>query len=160
MTEAPLDAEQIFRVLAAHEVDYLLIGGLAVQTHGHIRMTSDADLIPAPSRANLTRLAAALKELDAVALNAGHEGEPISAAMLPKATLWQFSTPVGAVDIAHEVPGGGDYDQLDQRALRIDLDGVEIKVVGLDDLIRMKLASGRPVDLDDIAALTDPLVGN
>lgn len=156
MVERPLDAERIFRVLADHAVDYLLIGGMAVQVHGHVRMTNDADLIPAPSRSNLGQLAAALRELDAVPLNPGSEKLEITADLLPRADLWQFSTPDGGLDIAHQVPGGGEYDELARRALRVQLDDIEIKVVSLDDLIRMKLASGRPIDLEDVAALTDP----
>lgn len=66
-------AERILRALAEHKVDYVLIGGLAVQTHGHVRTTNDADLIPAPDPANLERLAAALRSLDARVLNPGEE---------------------------------------------------------------------------------------
>ena len=55
-----------------------------------------------------------------------------------------------------EVPGGGPYAELSERALRVRLGDIEVPVVDLDDLIRMKLARGRPVDLADVAALTDP----
>jgi hypothetical protein len=152
----PLDAERILRALAEHAVDYVLIGGLAVQTHGHVRTTNDADLIPAPDPANLERLAAALRALDARVLNAGQEATPIDAAMLPRATVWQFATRDGGIDVMHEVPGGGPYPELSERALRVRLGDIDVPVVDLDDLIRMKLACGRPVDLADVAALTDP----
>lgn len=42
-----------------------------------------------------------------------------------------------------------------ERALIVDLDGNEVAIVSLDDLIRMKRAAGRRADLDDIAALTE-----
>lgn len=122
----PLDAERIFRALAAHGVDYVLIGGIAVQTHGHVRMTNDVDLIPAPEPANLDRLAEVLRSLDAL----------------------------GGIDV-HEVHDGEPFEQLSERALRLRLGDVEVPVVSLDDLIRMKLARGRQVDLEDVAALTD-----
>jgi hypothetical protein len=154
--EAPLDAERILRVLAEHGVEYVLIGGLAVQTHGHVRTTNDADLIPAPSPANLERLASALRDLDARVLNPGHEDTTVDAAMLPRSTIWQFATRDGGVDVMHEVPGGSPYPELSERALRVRLGDIDVPVVDLDDLIRMKLARGRPVDLADVAALTDP----
>ena len=154
--DRPLDAERILRELARHEVDYVLIGGLAVQTHGHVRTTNDADIIPAPDRANLERLAAALHALEARVLNAGAETESIDATMLPRATIWQFSTPDGGVDVMHEVPGGRPFEELSERALRVPLGDIEVPVVSLDDLIQMKLSRGRPVDLADVAALTDP----
>jgi len=154
--DQPLDAERIFRSLAEAGVDYVLIGGIAVQTHGHVRMTNDVDLIPAPDPANLERLAAALRSLDARVLNPGNEGIAIDANMLPRATIWQFATRDGDIDVMHEVPAGAPFEQLSERALRIRLGEMEVPVVGLDDLIRMKLARGRSIDLEDVAALTDP----
>jgi len=154
--EAPLDAERILRALAEHDVEYVLIGGLAVQTHGHVRTTNDADLIPAPDPANLGRLAAALRQLEARVLNPGQEATPIDAKMLPRATIWQFATRDGGIDVMHEVPGGRSYAELSGQSLHVQLGGIDIPVVGLDDLIQMKLARGRPIDLADVAALTDP----
>jgi hypothetical protein len=154
--EPPLDAERILRALAEHGVDYVLIGGLAVQTHGHVRTTNDADLIPAPDPANLGRLAAALRSLDARILNPGSEKIEIDAKMLPQATIWQFASRDGGIDVIHEVPGGRSYAELRDRSLRVKLGEIEVPVVGLDDLIAMKLARGRPLDLADVAALTDP----
>jgi hypothetical protein len=154
--DTPLDAERILRALAEHGVDYVLIGGLAVQTHGHVRTTNDADLIPAPNPANLERLAAALRSLDARVLNPGEEGTAIDAKMLPRAAIWQFVTRDGGIDVMHDVPGGRPYAELSDRALYVRLGDIEVPVVDLDDLIRMKLARGRPVDMADVAALTDP----
>ncbi len=154
--DTPLDAERIFRTLAEHRVDYVLIGGLAVQTHGHVRTTNDADLIPAPDPANLRRLAAALRSLEARLLNPGEENTAVDAKMLPKATIWQFVTRDGAIDVMREVPGGRSYAELSDRALRVRLGEIEVPVVDLDDLIQIKLARGRPVDISDVAALTDP----
>jgi predicted nucleotidyltransferase len=153
--DTPLDAERILRVLAEQGVEYVLIGGLAVQTHGHVRTTNDADLIPAPGPANLERLASALRDLDARVLNPGQEDAEIEAAMLPQATIWQFSTRDGGIDVMHEVPGGRSYSELSKRALHVKLGDIDVPVVGLDDLIQMKLARGRSVDMADVAALTD-----
>lgn len=156
--ETPLDAERILRALAEHRVDYILIGGLAVQTHGHVRTTNDADLIPAPDPANLARLAAALRSLEARVLNKGEEDTEIDAKMLPRATIWQFASRDGGIDVMREVPGGRSFDELSEGSLQVQLGDIEVPVVGLDDLIQMKLARGRPVDLADVASLTDPNV--
>lgn len=152
----PLDAQRILDELARHEVDFVLVGGLAAQTHGSTRMTNDVDVIPAPDPDNLARLAGALDALRARVLNPGHEGLEIDAAMLPRATIWQFATPHGDVDVLHDAPGAGPYAELRERALSIALADTRVPVVGRDDLIRMKLARGRPVDHADVAALTDP----
>jgi hypothetical protein len=80
----------------------------------------------------------------------------VDAKMLPKVTIWQFVTRDGGIDVVHEVPGGRPYAELSDRALHVRLGDIDVPVVGLDDLIQMKLASGRPVDVADVAALTDP----
>ncbi|MGO9788840.1 MAG: hypothetical protein ACLP8S_04710 [Solirubrobacteraceae bacterium] len=156
MIEPSFDAERIFEVLAEHRVDYVVVGGVAVQVHGHVRMTNDLDLIPAPNRANLNRLAGALRELKARVLNPGSENLDINASMLPRATLWQLSTKLGDIDLLHDAPGAASFDELRSRSLLVALGANEIPVAGRDDLIRMKRAAGRPIDLEDIAALTEP----
>jgi hypothetical protein len=118
-------------------------------------MTNDVDVIPAPEPDNLARLATALRALEARVLNLGHEDTEIEASMLPRATIWQFATPHGDLDVLHEAPGAAPWSELRERALVIALDETRIPVAGRDDLIRMKLARGRPVDRADVAALTD-----
>jgi hypothetical protein len=152
----PLDAQRILEELARHEVDYVLVGGLAAQTHGNTRMTNDVDLIPAPDPRNLDRLTEALRALDARVLNPGQEELEIDAKMLPRATIWQLATPHGDIDVLRDAPGAAPYPELRERALVISLDDARIPVAGRDDLIRMKLARGRPIDRADVAALTDP----
>ena len=152
----PLDAERIFATLDAYGVEYVVVGGIAVQVHGHVRMTNDVDLIPSPTPENLKRLAGALTELEARVLNPGSEHLRIDARMLPRATLWQLSTRHGDIDVLHDAPGAAPFTDLRERALVIALGDHRIPVAGRDDLIRMKRAAGRPVDLADIAALTEP----
>lgn len=152
----PLDAERIFAVLDAHKVEYVVIGGIAVQVYGHARMTNDIDLIPSPTPLNLERLAAALEDLEARILNPGSEHLEINAQMLPRATLWQLTTRHGDIDVLHDAPGAAPFSQLRERALVIALGDQPIPIVSRDDLIKMKRATGRPVDLADIAALTEP----
>jgi hypothetical protein len=58
-----------------------------------------------------------------------------------------------------EAPGTLPYDELRARALEITLGELELAVVGRDDLINMKRVSARPVDLEDVAALTEREAG-
>jgi hypothetical protein len=137
----------------------VIVGGLAVQTYGHVRTTVDIDVYPRPEPGNLRRLADALNELDAQPLNVGSVDLAIDAAMFPRATLWQFDTRHGAIDVLRDAPGAPAYEELRERALEIELDGIRLAVAGLDDLISMKRASARAVDLEDIAALTEADAG-
>ncbi len=154
-TQGGLDPERIFASLDAQKVEYVVIGGIAVQVHGHVRMTNDIDLIPSPDPANLERLAQALNDLEARILNPGSEHLSIDATMLPRATLWQMTTRHGDIDVLHDAPGAAPYPELRDRALLVTLGDLVIPFAGRDDLIRMKRARRRPVDLADIAALTE-----
>jgi hypothetical protein len=154
--QQPLDAERIFAVLDTHKVEYVVIGGIAVQVYGHVRMTNDVDLIPEPTPQNLKRLAGALKELEARVLNPGSEHLAIDAQMLPRAVLWQLATRHGDIDILHDAPGAAPFPRLRERALQIMLGDRQIPIASRDDLIKMKRAAGRPIDLSDVAALTEP----
>jgi Nucleotidyltransferase of unknown function (DUF6036) len=152
----PSDPRRVFATLSKHGVEYVVVGGLAVQVHGHTRMTNDLDLIPDPTRQNLGRLADALNALEARVLNEGSEDLRIDADMLSRATLWQLATSAGDIDVLHEVPGAVPFHELRARALEVELGELLVPVASRDDLIRMKRAAGRPVDLGDLAALTEP----
>ena len=153
------DPRRIFEVLARHHVDYIVIGGLAVVAHGHTRNTRDVDLMAAGDRANLEHLAAAFRELGARL--SGVDAHLLDIDVYDPATLasganFTLETAAGGLDYFNDVPGAAAFDELRERGLVVDVEGLPIPVVGLDDLIRMKHASGRPQDLSDIAALTAP----
>ena len=157
--ERSTDPRQIFEVLARHRVDYVVIGGVAVIAHGHTRNTRDVDLMAAADRVNLERLAAAFRDLGASL--SGVDAHLLGVDVFEPATLasganFTLETRAGGLDYFNDVPGAAAYAELRERALVVELDGLRIPVAGLDDLIRMKQASGRPQDLSDIAALTAP----
>lgn len=156
--ERPLDIGELIAVLARHDVDYVVIGGVATQVHGHRRTTMDLDLMPDPDPENLRRLSAALAELEAHPRDSAVEeaeiptGDPERLAIA--AVVPPLLTPHGQLHILKEPKGARSFDEMREGALVVDLDGNDVAIVSLDDLIRMKRAAGRPADLDDIAALT------
>jgi hypothetical protein len=153
--ERPLDLQELFRVLDEHGVDYLVIGGVAAQVHGRRRTTMDLDVTPAPDPENLERLAAALAALDAHPVELGRSAPAPTAEQLNVAPVVPpLMTLHGDLHILNEVPGAAAYAAMRTRALTTDLDGVAVHIVGVDDLIRMKQATGRPSDIEDIEALT------
>lgn len=153
--ETPLDAARIVQVLAAHCVDYVMIGGLAVQAHGHVRTTQDADVLPAPGDRNLDRLVDALRALRARALgSAPAESVELDAALLRAHDPLALDSEAGGIDVHLDPPGAPPYAELRERALVIAVFGVEVPFADRDDLIAMKRAARRPLDLGDIAALT------
>jgi uncharacterized protein (DUF1330 family) len=154
--ERPLDLKELFRALDEHGVDYLVIGGVAAQVHGRRRTTKDLDVLPAPDAENARRLAAALEALDARPLELGAAAAAPTTEQLRLAPIVPpLTTRHGELHIVNEPAGAPAYDDMRARALSIDLDGITMYIVSVDDLIRMKKAAGRPRDLDDIEAITE-----
>jgi hypothetical protein len=153
--ERPLDLRELFRALAEHGVDYLVIGGVAAQVHGHRRTTKDLDVTPAPDPKNFERLAAALVALEAHPAELGAGAPTPTAEQLHVASIVPpLATQHGELHILNDVPGAADYAAMRTRALKSNLGGIAVRIVGVDDLVRMKRAAGRPRDLEDVEALT------
>ena len=157
--EGPLDIGELIAVLARHDVDYVVIGGVATQVHGHRRTTMDLDLTPAPDPENLRRLGGALAELEARPADSGVAEGEISIADPERLAIAAIIPPLqtrhGQIHILKDPKGARPFDEMHERALVVDLDGASVAIVSLDDLIRMKRAAGRPRDLDDIATLAE-----
>lgn len=157
MADVPvLQIVPILRVLAAHEVDYVLIGASAAALHGSPLRTNDADICPSRERPNLERLAAALEELDArVYSSATFEGLDWTrdAAALDNAEMWNLVTPFGRLDITYEPSGTRGYPDLAKDAATFDVGGVRVRAASLQDVIRSKEAAGRPRDEEHLPTL-------
>jgi hypothetical protein len=152
-------ADAILEALVRHRVDFVVIGGIAVQAHGYLRGTHDLDIIPQPRTINMTRLSEALAELEAE-LRVPGEISLADPHQLQRAPLVPVVTGFGPLDIVNVEHVAGpprSYDALREAALVIELGAFQVAVAGLSELIRMKRAAGRDQDLMDIEALTrDP----
>lgn len=105
------DLQRIFDALALHNVEYLLVGGIAARAYGARRPTFDVDCVPEPSRANLDQLAAALRHLHARLRVEGLSDD--EAALLPvqvtgstlvRMELSTWRTDGGDLDILADIP--------------------------------------------------------
>lgn len=148
--------EAILDVLDRHQVQYVLVGGYAATLHGARRPTTDVDITPEMSRANLDRLAAALKELRArVRVDDVPEGLPFGADATSLAGLRfaNLTTPHGDLDLTFSPSGTGGYAELIVSAQRTRVGSVDVDVASLGDIIRSKRAAGRPKDADALPEL-------
>jgi hypothetical protein len=149
----PFDPLAIIRVLNAHGVRYVVIGGIAAGVQGVIWATFALDICHARDRANHERLAAALDELQARPRGLPDGVEVVlDARGIAAGTTWTLTTRHGSLDLLAEPWAGTDYDALASHARRIE--GEESYLVAtIDDLIAMKSAAGRPKDVGQVALL-------
>lgn len=151
----PLDVDRIIATFREHHVDFIVIGGIAVLAHGHPRATFDLDFVADLDPDNMARLAVALGELDARARGVDADlldVDPTDPQQLASGANWTLVTSAGWLDFMPGAEGIRDYPELVADAVPVR--GGAFRVVGLDDLIRMKRSSARDKDIDDIAALT------
>lgn len=148
------DFERLLQTLAAGGVEYILIGGLAANAHGAIRTTRDVDVVYARSRANLERLENTLAPLRPY-LRGAPQGLPfrLDVATLQSGLNFTLTTDSGELDLRGEIAGGGRYEDLLPESDTLDLFGLSCQCLGLDALIRVKRAAGRPKDFEAVAEL-------
>lgn len=148
------DFPALFRALSAAGVEYIVVGGVAATLHGSARLTADLDVVYRRTDDNLRRVIAALAP-HAPYLRGAPPGLPFrwDEATLRQGLNFTLTTSLGAIDLLGELVGGGRYEDLLVDAFTAKLFGVECRCLGLDALIRVKRAAGRPKDLEAIAEL-------
>ena len=143
----------LLELLAKHEVDYVVIGGVGANIWGSPRGTLDLDICAATTRENKRRLATALTELDARFRPAGLEEEGF-----PPPGGWDdrtfdslislaTTTKLGWLDIWFIPDGTTGYDDLVKNAADARIGKHHVKVAAIADIIRSKQAAGRNKDL-------------
>ncbi|MEK6619647.1 MAG: hypothetical protein AABZ26_01590 [Chloroflexota bacterium] len=137
----------ILETLIRHRVRFVLIGGLAGKVWGSPLVTFDVDVCYSREQEDLERLASALLELGAT-LRGAPADLPfrLDARTLAMGDSFAFSTRLGPLDCLGTPAGTRGHAELDRAATEFDIDGLTVRVVSLDDLIRMKLAAGRAKD--------------
>jgi predicted nucleotidyltransferase len=145
---------ELIRLLVNNGVEFIIVGGAAATAHGSARLTEDLDVVYRRTRDNVARLAAVLKPISPY-LRGAPPGLPFrwDEQTISNGLNFTLTTALGAIDFLGEIAGGGSYDDLLPYAVRLQLFGVECLCLGLERLIHVKRAAGRPKDLEAIAEL-------
>lgn len=135
-------------------VDFVVIGGFAGVVHGCTYVTQDIDVCCDFSPANLMALHRAIADLHPV-----HRMTPGRRQFkLTQETCGQFKnlyldTDIGQLDCVSVVEGLGDFQEVKQRSELVAVEGIQLRVLGLDALIEAKKAMNRPRDRQAILQL-------
>jgi hypothetical protein len=148
------DFPALLLLLVQSRIEFIIVGGAAATAHGASRLTQDLDLVYRRSQDNIARLAAALAPHSPY-LRGAPPGLPFrfDEATIQSGLNFTLSTSLGDLDLLGEITGGGRYEDLLSDTIDIQLFGVECLCLGLERLIQVKRAAGRPKDLEAIAEL-------
>jgi hypothetical protein len=147
--DAPLltdDFREFLRLLNAHRVEYLLVGGYAVGIHGYPRATVDLDVWVRATEDNAQRV------IDALGAFGFDVARLAPALFIDSRSLVRFGVPPFRIEVMTSIDGV-EFDACRGRALICDVDGVEVPVISLPDLKVNKRASGRHKDFADLENL-------
>jgi hypothetical protein len=148
------DVVEFLRLLAEHQVRYLLIGGTAVIYHGYGRLTGHIDFLYECTTDNADRLWRALKAFWSGSVPSLSGPDELADAKL----VVQFGRPPNRIDLIASldaVPFADAWKNRVQESVTAGSLRIPVNIIGLDDLRRAKRSAGRPKDLDDLEHLRD-----
>lgn len=140
------DFEDFVALLNKHDVTYMVVGGYALAFHGKPRHTGDLDIWIDMSVENAGKMVSVIDEFGMASL-----GMKLSD-FLVQGGIAQIGYPPLRIDILNEIDGI-DFKEAWPNKLIIDIDGLQVNYIGLDDLIKNKQASGRRQDITDVNTL-------
>ncbi len=140
------DFEDFVVLLNKHDVAYMVVGGFALAFHGKPRHTGDLDIWIDISEDNAGKMVRVLNEFGMASLRMQKSD------FLKKGSIAQIGYPPLRIDILNEIDGI-DFKVAYPNKLIIDVDGLPVNYIGLDDLIRNKQVSGRRQDIADVNEL-------
>ena len=142
--ELPQDFKELFELLNANNVRYLMLGGYAVGAYGYPRATNDIDIFVSDDEVNVENLIRCLTQFGFEPLSHDSLSQPRSVVEMGvepiKIQLMNFAD-------------GIDFEAAFARRNILEIEGIEVSVVSKDDLIRNKKAVGRHKDLADVERL-------
>jgi len=140
--------ETVIKSLSAANVEYVIVGGVAIKAHASGYVTYDFDFCYLRSDDNLSFIVQALSP---------HKPRPrdfpkelpfiFDESTLRNATNFTFETNIGDIDLLGEVAGIGNFQNVLEHSEIVTLYGFEVKILTLDGLIKAKRAAGRTKDL-------------
>lgn len=150
------DYRSIFEALDRHDVDFVVIGAVALVLHGSARVTRDLDVCYSRQRHNLERLTHALGPF-APTLRGAPSDLPftLDVPTLEAGLNFTLQSTAGDLDLIGEVVGIGAYPAVRRLSLLMNVYDLDVRVLSLDGLERAKRAAGRLKDLADLAEILE-----
>ena len=140
------DFKDFLRLLTSHNVRYLLVGGYAVGYHGYPRATGDMDIWIEMSESNSINVASAFRDF-------GLPDEALSKDLfLEKNRVIRIGVPPVRLEVITSA-SGVDFNECYSNREVVEIDGIPINLISLQDLKKNKRAAGRHKDMEDMEHL-------
>lgn len=141
------DFRELLGSLNSAGVEYLILGGYAVNFYGYRRATDDLDIWIATNPTNAKKVAEVLRTFG------GFPASKVKPSMFQeKGKVFIFGREPVRVDILTS-PAGLDFEQAYARRQLVVWDGIKVPLIAFDDLQKNKAAAGRAKDLADLEGL-------
>jgi hypothetical protein len=140
------DYRDILHALSEEKVRFILVGAYALAAHGYPRATMDIDIWVMPSPENADAVLRALSRFGAPLHNLTRED------LLEDGTIFQIGVAPRRIDII-TTASGLQFDPAYRNSISVIIEGIEVRIPSIDDLIRNKRATGRTRDLADAEVL-------
>ncbi len=141
------DLDDFCGILNQHRVDYLIIGGLAVNFHGFQRATGDIDIWYHPTQANFDKLLRAI-EVFGFDTSEIRQGQTTDAKGFIRLLLDRYS-----IELLSNIDGKFSFEDAIAASESLTIINHEAKVLGYDHLVQNKIMARRPKDLEDVRQL-------
>lgn len=144
-TDAP-DFERILQCLIRREVNFIVVGGVAAVLQGAPISTFDLDILYQHTPENLTRLLAALEELDAVYRGRGADRLAPAADHFTGQGHALLVTSAGPLDVLGMIGQNHAYEALQDSVVSMSLGALAVPVLDLSVLVQLKEELDREKD--------------
>lgn len=136
----------ILRILSRHQVDFILVGGVAAILEGAPVSTFDLDIVWNRVAENQPRLLAALQELNALYLDVADRHIAPDDEKLTTLRLHRLKTDFGTLDVMETIGDGMAYQDLVGRSHLYEIDDIQVRILGLETVILSKEQAMREKD--------------
>lgn len=137
------DFVAMLSALSAERVEFMLVGAHALAAHGFVRATQDIDLLVRPTPENAARVFAALRRFQAPLFDLSERD------LVDPDVVYQVGVEPNRIDIMNDI-SGVSWDEAWRGRAEIVVEGLPVAVLGLEEFVRNKRASGRPKDRADL----------
>ncbi len=141
------DFKDFIRALNNQQVDYILVGGMAVILHGYVRTTGDMDIWVNRTKENYQLIVKAFRQFGMPVFDMTEERF-----LSQDFDVWMFGVEPVKIELMTAVKGL-EFEEAYKASQLHDEDGMPVRYLHINSLIEAKKAAGRYKDLDDINQL-------